>query len=188
MAGLVPAIHVFLAAVQNQDMDARHEAGHDAEDAGERAHLNARFSDSLCQTAAKRHHPYSLIEAPGRPVVLLFFSPLANSEGDGAPSGAAFVCQCPRSLSGSRERLSARHPDKARAVWAYFAGVFLTAPGALFVDQRTLPAIRQPAPGRRLLLAAGRSPGAARVRAVRQHTRGRRIRLHHQTPLDDAPR
>jgi len=29
----VPAIHVFLAAVQNQDMDARHEAGHDSEDA-----------------------------------------------------------------------------------------------------------------------------------------------------------
>ena len=29
----VPAIHVLLAAVQNQDVDARHEAGHDAEDA-----------------------------------------------------------------------------------------------------------------------------------------------------------
>src|SRR5262245_26017382 len=33
MAGLVPAIHVFLAAVQNQDMDARHEAGHDGGEA-----------------------------------------------------------------------------------------------------------------------------------------------------------
>jgi hypothetical protein len=30
MAGLVPAIHVFLASLQ-QDVDARHKAGHDEE-------------------------------------------------------------------------------------------------------------------------------------------------------------
>jgi hypothetical protein len=29
MAGLVPAIHVFSAASKKEDVDARHEAGHD---------------------------------------------------------------------------------------------------------------------------------------------------------------
>jgi hypothetical protein len=29
MAGLVPAIHVFLPASEKQDVDARHKAGHD---------------------------------------------------------------------------------------------------------------------------------------------------------------
>jgi hypothetical protein len=38
--------------------------------------------------------------------------PLAKSEGDGAPSGASFIREYPRSLSGSRVRLSARHPDE----------------------------------------------------------------------------
>jgi hypothetical protein len=29
MAGLVPAIHVFLAKLRKQDVDAQHKAGHD---------------------------------------------------------------------------------------------------------------------------------------------------------------
>jgi hypothetical protein len=29
MAGLVPAIHVFIFATSHQDVDARHKAGHD---------------------------------------------------------------------------------------------------------------------------------------------------------------
>jgi hypothetical protein len=31
MPGLVPAIHVFVAAIGKQDVDARHKAGHDEE-------------------------------------------------------------------------------------------------------------------------------------------------------------
>jgi hypothetical protein len=31
MAGLVPAIHVFLDTTTKQDVDARHKAGHDGE-------------------------------------------------------------------------------------------------------------------------------------------------------------
>jgi hypothetical protein len=30
MAGLVPAIHVFLSRAKHQDIDGRHKAGHDA--------------------------------------------------------------------------------------------------------------------------------------------------------------
>jgi hypothetical protein len=33
MAGLVPAIHVFTRAKEKEDVDARHEAGHDVEKA-----------------------------------------------------------------------------------------------------------------------------------------------------------
>jgi hypothetical protein len=32
MAGLVPAIHVFLVALRKKDVDARHKAGHDESD------------------------------------------------------------------------------------------------------------------------------------------------------------
>jgi hypothetical protein len=34
MAGLVPAIHVLLAARNKEDVDARHKAGHDDGEAG----------------------------------------------------------------------------------------------------------------------------------------------------------
>jgi hypothetical protein len=95
---------------------------------------------------------------------------------------------CPWSLSKPRGA-SRRATQTSLRRLGLFAGVFLTAPGRAFRwPSISDTAIRQPAPGRRLILATGRSPGAARVRAVRQHTRGRRIRLHHQTPLDDAPR
>jgi hypothetical protein len=53
--------------------------------------------------------PVLFVEAPGRPVVLLFFSP-RQSEGDGAPSGATIVIVCPRSLS--RPRGAARRAVK----------------------------------------------------------------------------
>jgi hypothetical protein len=33
MAGLVPAIHVLLARLQKEDVDARHKAGHDGAEA-----------------------------------------------------------------------------------------------------------------------------------------------------------
>jgi hypothetical protein len=39
MAGLVPAIHVWFAALKQQDMDARHKAGHDG--------VNLRQRDTL---------------------------------------------------------------------------------------------------------------------------------------------
>jgi len=41
MAGLVPAIHVFLAFGRSKDVDARHKAGHDEEDGSPLRRLRA---------------------------------------------------------------------------------------------------------------------------------------------------
>jgi hypothetical protein len=118
--------------------------------------------------AASRVNPnhlsrYSIVKQPS--VIALFLCgagyavvPLpypSEIEGDGAPSGATIVLSC-RVPSRERGRLSARHrgvlPSGGRA---RFAGVLR------LVDDR-----RQPAPGGQPVLAAGRSPDAARVRGL----------------------
>ena len=121
--------------------------------------------------AAERHHPYFL----SRPRVGPSSRTPLKIEGDGAPSGATIVLSC-RVPSRERGRLSARHrgvlPSGGRA---RFAGVLR------LVDDR-----RQPAPGGQPLVAAGRSPGAARVRALRGTSAGAASCSTIKTPLDDA--
>jgi hypothetical protein len=84
--------------------------------------------------------------------------------------------------------------ENAGASWRAIAGVFPTAPGRALREPSVLPAPASPigenaggrcrplnghAPGGQLVLAAGRSPGAARVREVAfPPGRGRRIRSH----------
>src|SRR6185437_1139554 len=93
-----------------------------------------------------------------------------QSEGDGAPRGATICSKCPRSLSRSRgaarraTQTSLRRPG-------LFAGVFLTAPAALFVAAQTWTTSVSQAPGGRPVLATRRSPGAARVRACEARPR-----------------
>src|SRR5207249_8563443 len=93
----------------------------------------------------------------------------------------------PRPLSRTRGRLSARHPDKLEASLGLFADVLPSGAGPRFsVDRLTYPPflsnrrplwqpnqcevsrrrrrpLRQPAPGGQPVVAAERSPGAARV-------------------------
>ena len=98
-------------------------------------------------------------------------------EGDGAPSGATIVLSC-RVPSRERGRLSARH-----------RGVLLPAAGPRFAGVvRRVDGRRQPAPGGQPVVAAGRSPGAARVRALRGTPAGAASCSTIKTPLDDAPR
>jgi len=131
-----------------------------------------------CQTAARagmparvknmRHHPYCLARPRVGPSSRCLPS---NDEGDGAPRGATIVIVCPQSLSEPRgaarraTRTSLRSPG-------LFAGVFLTAPGRAFRGRPKMGGLRQPAPGGRPLLATRRSPGAARVRALRSTPAG----------------
>jgi hypothetical protein len=109
-----------------------------------------------CQTA-NAPPPVLFVEAPGRPVFLL--GPLDYEGGWRAKwrNHCSLSCRTPSREHG---RLSARHRS-----------VFLPAPAALFVDRASRrPSVSQ-APGRQPVVAAGRSPGAARVRAVRNPAR-----------------
>jgi hypothetical protein len=137
-----------------------------------RAHSQIQFSNSLSQRSAAR-----ILCGVGYAVVSSL-APL-KYEGDGAPSGATIVLVVPMVPLETTGRLSARHH-----------GVFLTAPGrASRWPSISGTAIRQPAPGGRLLVATERSPGAARVRALRKSTRaGAASDPTRMTPHESAPR
>src|SRR5215475_5445720 len=88
-----------------------------------------------------------------------------------------FVAALPLESTGASRRAITAFSLRHRA--ALFAGRFH------FLGT----AMRQPAPGRRLLLATGRSPGAARVRAFAESTRaGAASDPTRMTPHESAPR
>src|SRR5262249_60426461 len=88
-----------------------------------------------------------------------------------------FVAALPLGSTGASRRAITAFSLRHRA--ALFAGRFH------FLGT----AMRQPAPGRRLLLATGRSPGAARVRAFAESTRaGAASDPTRMTPHESAPR
>src|SRR5262249_35195837 len=88
-----------------------------------------------------------------------------------------FVAALPLESAGASRRAITAFSLRHRA--ALFAGRFH------FLGT----AMRQPAPGRRLLLATGRSPGAARVRAFAESTRaGAASDPTRMTPHESAPR
>src|SRR5262249_15028645 len=120
-----------------------------------------------------RHHPYSLIEAPGRPVVLHFLSPLAKSEGDGAPSGASFHSSVPALPLGIAGAPLGAPPRRTLGRLGLFAVLFLTARAALFVGRRILPAIRQPSSWQAAPIGRRAEPRADPT---------------HMTPHESAPR
>ena len=126
-------------------------------------------------------------EAPGRPVSVPSFSPAQMRGGWRARwrDHCSFSARVPSRKHGAPPGAP---PRQACAVWAHLrrlpccAGprfsltVSLALPASLALlplpaptdeASRQQTAIRQPAPGGRLLLAARRSPGAARVRALR---------------------
>ncbi len=122
------------------------------------------------QTAKSNRHapsPVLFVEAPGKPVFPCF---PRKREGDGAPGGATIVLVMPHSLSKMRTPPGA--PSRASSLQRRAALC-----GAAQASQPTV----SHAPGRQPVLAAGRSPGAARVREERSSpARGRRILLRHQ--------
>jgi hypothetical protein len=138
-----------------------------------------QLSNSQVFQTNMRHHPYCLARPRVGPSPFTSSLPPHKCEGDGAPSDATIVLSVPVFPLENTGRLSARH-----------RGVFLTAPGRAFRwPFMSETAIRQPAPGGRLLLATRRSPGAARVRALRKSTRaGAASCSTIKTPLDDTPR
>ena len=135
---------------------------------------------------AKQHRPYYLSRPRVGPSSFSSFSP-RQSEGDGAPSGATIVIVCPRPLARPRGAARRATQTSLRSP-GLFAGVFLTAPGRAF---RGRPKHGRPPSAKLLAGSPYWPPGGAPAPpgcVLARHARGRRILLHHQTPLDDAPR
>ena len=151
-------------------------AGHDAEGAVGPPKSLIHISNSQAQTPM-RHHPYCLARPRVGPYPLTSSLPPRKCEGDGAPGGATILLCVPAFPLGNTGRLPARHH-----------GVFLTVPGRAFRGRPQCDGLRQPAPGGRLLLAARRSPGAARVRALRGTPAGAASGPTRMTPHESAPR
>ena len=92
---------------------------------------------------------------------------------------------CPHSLSEIRGAARRATQTSLRSLGS-FAASSLRRRAALFVAARNVTASVSQAPGGRLLLAARRSPGAARVRALRGTPAGAASCSITKTPLDDA--
>ena len=149
-----------------------------------------------CQTAARaglqRHasSPVFFVEAPGRPVSRLVFSPLGKARGMARQVTQPFdLCRpvFPLENTGGASwratRTSSRRPG-------LFAGVLLTAPGRAFrwpfqLAKRT---IRQPSSWRAALVGHQTGSRCRPGACLRGTPAGAASLLHHQTPLDDAPR
>jgi hypothetical protein len=140
--------------------------------------LLPRFPDSLFKQPLANAPPPCFFAAPGTPSSLL--SHPQNMRGMAHQVAQPLFLSCPWSLSKPRGA-SRRATQTSLRRLGLFAGVFLTAPGrASRWPSISGTAIRQPAPGGRLLLATGRSPGPPGCVLCGKHARGRRIRLHHQ--------
>ena len=152
-----------------------------------RRHTERTSCSQIHFSNSQASSPVLFVEAPGRPVFLLFVCSPRQSEGDGAPSGATIVIVCPRSLARPRGAARRATQTSLRSP-GLFAGVFLTAPGRAF---RGRPKHGRPPSAKLLAGSPYWPPGGAPAPpgcVLARHARGRRILLHHQTPLDDAPR
>ena len=126
--------------------------------------------------------PVLFVEAPGRPVVVLFFLPSPKRGGWRAKWRNHCYCvpAAPRETAGRR---SARHPDKL-AQSGLICGRLPYGAGPRFSwPPQTWAASVSQAPGGQPILATRRSPGAARVRACEA-----RPRAPHPAPPSDASR
>ena len=124
-------------------------------------------------------------EAPGRPV-FPFVSP-QKMRGMARQGAQPLFFVCPHSLSEIRGAARRATQTSLRSLGSFTASS-LRRRAALFVAAReTRNGLRQPAPGGRLLLAARRSPGAARVRALRGTPAGAASDPTRITPHESAP-
>jgi len=121
------------------------------------------LSNSQVFQTNMRHHPYCLARPRVGPSSRCLPSKMRGMARQGAQP-LFFVC--PHSLSEIRGAAWRAHPDSLRRPGLFAASSFRRRV-ALFVAAPNRDGLRQPAPGGRLLLAARRSPGAARVRALR---------------------
>ena len=135
-------------------------------------HIPKRMSDSIFKQPISnsqvfqtnmRHHPYCLARPRVGPSSHCLPSKMRGMARQGAQP---LLLMCPHSLSEIRGA-ARRATRTSLRTSGFICGVFLAAPGRAFRGRPQCDGLRQPAPGGRPLLAARRSPGAARVRVLR---------------------
>jgi hypothetical protein len=143
-----------------------------------------RSAHRACVGIAPTHasSPVFFVEAPGRPVFLLFLCSLAKASGMARQGALPFVLSA-RGPSRGRGAPLGAPPRQACAVRAYLRASSFRRRAALFVAAPTWTTSVSQAPGGRPVLATRRSPGAARVRACEA-----RPRAPHPVPPSDASR
>jgi len=156
--------------------------------------LSQRFT---CQTATRAglpvrvkrrtKSPVFFVEARGRPVSRLVSLAPQNMEGVARQVTQPFVLCARVPLENTGAPLGAP-PGQARAVRADLRAFSFRQRAVLFVGRSSVNGRPSASSWRAALI--GRQTGS-RCRTgtcLRGTQRGRRILLHHQTPLDDAPR
>jgi hypothetical protein len=133
--------------------------------------------------------PVFFIKAPGRPVSRLVFSPLGKARGLARQVTQPFVlCRPVFPLENTGAPLGAP-PGQARAVRAYLPAFSLRHRAVLFVGRsNSKRTIRQPSSWRAALVGHQTGSRCRPGACLRGTPAGAASLLHHQTPLDDAPR
>src|SRR4029077_2395662 len=112
-------------------------------------------------------------------------SPLAKARGM-ARQVAQPLLSCARDPSRDRGAPLGAPPRQACAVRAYLRASSLRRRAALFVAAPNKGGLRQPSSWRAARIGHQAEPRRRPGACFAKHARGRRILLHHQTPLDDA--
>jgi hypothetical protein len=131
-----------------------------------------------------RHHPYCLARPRVGPSSLCLPSKMRGMARQGAQP-LFFVC--PHSLSEIRGAARRATQTSLRSPGLFAASSFLRR-AALFVAAPNRGGLRQPSSWRAAPIGRQAEPRRRPGACFARHARGRRILLHHQTPLDDAPR
>ena len=169
--------------------------GHDAEGVACTSVQPPVFHIQLSNSSARRLAETCVItrilcRGPGQACLPSRFLTPRQSEGDGAPSDATIYSLCARVPSRKHGGASRRATRTSSRRPGLFAGVLLTAPGRAFrwpfqLAKRT---IRQPSSWRAALVGHQTGSRCRPGACLRGTPAGAASLLHHQTPLDDAPR
>ena len=145
------------------------------------------FSNSQLISNSQASSPVLFVEAPGRPVFLLFVSPLAKARGM-ARQVAQPLFLCARGPSRDRGAPLGAPPRQACAVWAYLRASSLRRRAALFVAAPNMDGLRQPSSWRAARIGHQAEPRRRPGACLRGTPAGAASCSTTKTPLDDAPR
>ena len=152
-----------------------------------RRHTERTSCSQIHFSNSQASSPVLFVEAPGRPVFLLFVCPLAKARGM-ARQVAQPLLLCARGPSRDRGAPLGAPPRQACAVWAYLRASSLRRRAALFVAAPNMGGLRQPSSWRAARIGHQAEPRRRPGACLRGTPAGAASCSTTKTPLDDAPR